>query len=153
MKERPSIVFLGADHAGFALKESVKRYLKNMGIKYYDFSPKFKEGDDYPDYAFKVAEKVVEFKDSRGILFCGTGAGMAIAANKVDGIRAAEAINPESIKLSREHNDSNVLSIGSWHEKPHVVIPLVSLWLSTPFTKELRHKRRLAKIAKYEKSR
>ncbi|MBS3090922.1 RpiB/LacA/LacB family sugar-phosphate isomerase [Candidatus Pacearchaeota archaeon] len=152
-REEISIVFLGADHAGFVLKSYVKKYLQNRKIKYLDFSSEFKEGDDYPDVAFKVAEKVARFKNSRGVLLCGTGTGMAIAANKVRGIRAVDASDVIGAKLSREHNNTNILTLGAWLEGQHKLREILSVWLNTSFSGEIRHKRRLAKIAKYENGR
>jgi len=105
------MIYLGADHAGFELKEKIKKFLNKKKINYEDLTPKFKEGDDYPEIAFKIGEKVSRDRGN-GILFCGSGNGMAIAANKVKGIRAVEAYDRISAKLSREDNDSNILVLG-----------------------------------------
>src|SRR3989344_9415461 len=108
---KKEVIYIGADHAGFKLKEKLKRYFDNWGIKYVDLGGKGEEGDDYPDYAFKVAERVARDKNSKGILICGTGTGMVIAANKIKGVRAAVAYDNYSAKMAREHNDANVLCL------------------------------------------
>lgn len=144
-------IYIGSDHAGFKLKEKIKKHLKKIGVSYEDLSPELIEGDDYPDSAFKVAEKVVKHKDSRGILVCGTGTGMCIAANKVKGARAGVIYDKYSAVMSRQHNDLNIACLRargffSWRS-----IRLLDFWLSTDFSYIERHKRRLAKISKYER--
>jgi ribose 5-phosphate isomerase B len=144
-------VYIGSDHAGFKVKQKIKEYLKMRGIAYEDISPELIEGDDYPDYAFKVAEKVSRSKDSRGILVCGTGSGMCIAANKIKGIRAATIYDKYSATMSRKDNNVNVACLRARRFFPRLDIRLIDLWLNTEFSHEERHKRRLAKIEKYEK--
>lgn len=144
-------VYIGSDHAGFKVKQKVKEYFKKRGISYEDLSPELIEGDDYPDYAFKVAEKVSKSKDSRGILVCGTGSGMCIAANKVKGIRAATIYDKYSAIMSRKDNNSNIACLRARRFFPRADIRLIDAWLNTEFSHEERHKRRLAKIEKYEK--
>lgn len=144
-------IYLGADHAGFKLKEKIKKFLKEKEISYIDLSPELIEGDDYPDAAFKVAEKVAKNKDSRGILVCGSGTGMCIAANKVKGIRAAIIYDKYSAIMSRQHNNVNIACLRArrlfaWQE-----IKLINLWLNTEFSHGERHIRRLSKISKYER--
>ena len=143
-------IFIGADHAGFDFKEKIKEELdKKYDVE--DLAPEFKEGDDYPDIAFKVAEKVSKDKKSKGILICGSGAGMVIAANKVKGIRAAEVFDKYSAEMSREHNDANIASFGERDVSFNKLKELLGIWLKTPFSKEERHARRIKKISNYEK--
>ena len=148
MKE---VIYIGADHAGFSLKEKIKNYLDKNNIEHEDLSGKGNKNDDYPDFAFKVAEKVSKNKNSRGILICGTGTGMVIAANKVKGIRAAVAYDNYSARASREHNNANILCLRgrNFHENKN--LQLVKIWLNAKFSKVKRHERRLRKITKYEK--
>jgi len=147
-------IFLGSDHAGFELKEKIKERLNQRKIKYKDLGPSVYDGrDDYPDYAFKVAKMVSKNQSGRGILVCGTGAGMAIAANKVKGIRAVEAYDAHSARMSRLHNDSNILTIGARNVLPSKAIKIVDAWVNTSFSEEERHKRRIEKIKKFENSR
>jgi ribose 5-phosphate isomerase B len=144
-------VYLGSDHAGFSVKEKIKKFLKKNEISYEDLSPELNEGDDYPDVAFELAEKVAKNKDSRGILVCGTGTGMCIAANKVKGIRATPIYDKYSAVMSRQHNNCNIACLRGRKFFSGRDVSLVNLWLSTEFSHGDRHKRRLAKIAKYEK--
>src|SRR6185295_6322192 len=106
-------IALGADHAGVALKDRLKRHLDERGISYTDFGTNTSESVDYPDYASTVAAEVANGTYDRGILVCGTGIGMAIAANKIAGVRAAPVVDQMSASLSREHNDVNVLALGA----------------------------------------
>jgi ribose 5-phosphate isomerase B len=147
-------IIIGADHGGFELKEKLKDYLNKNGIEYDDVgthggNPK----DDYPDYAFKVAERVVKIKNSKGILICGSGSGMCIAANKVKGIRAAMGYDIFSAKMAKLDNDANVLCLREKRFSTGKAKKIVKVWLSTEFTKETRHQRRIDKISKYEKKR
>ena len=151
MKE---IIYLGGDHAGFSIKENMKRFLEEKGIDYQDLGPyKYNEKDDYPDYAFKVGEKVAKNKNSRGILICGSGLGGSVAANKVKGIRAVSAYDEYSARMSRIDGDSNVLGLSGKHISFPKIKSIVSVWLSTKFSKAIRHKRRITKISKYENRR
>ena len=148
-------IFLAADHAGFELKEHVKKFLIGLG---YDVDDKgafrYDPEDDYPDFILKAAEKVSENKGSMGIIFGGSGQGEAIVANKVKGIRAAvyNSNNPEIARLSREHNDANIISIGARFVKNEDALKTVKLWLSSGFSSEPRHSRRIKKIGEIEKS-
>ena len=144
-------IFLGADHAGFELKEKVKtQFLKNFQVE--DMGAfLLDKNDDYPDYAFKVAKAVAREKNSKGILVCGTGEGMCIAANKVKGIRAVAPADLYSTKMSREHNDANVLCLRARKFTKEKTKKILQVWLNTKFVGEERHKRRLRKIEKYEK--
>src|SRR3989344_2014067 len=144
--EEISKVYIGADHAGFVVKEIIKRLLRNRNIDYEDLSAKHEEGDDYPDHAFAVAKKVAKDKNAKGILVCGTGAGMVIAANKVKGIRAVEAFDKLTAKLSREHNDANILTLGTWDLSHDKITDILTTWLNTKFSEDERHIRRLKKI-------
>ncbi len=138
-------IALGADHAGVALKANIKQLLDERGIPYEDFGTNTTESVDYPDYAAKVAHEVASGAFDRGILFCGSGLGMAIAANKIHGIRAVPVLDEESAKLGREHNDANVLSLGERLTAPDEARRIVNLFLDTPFAGG-RHERRVKKI-------
>lgn len=139
-------IALGADHAGVALKDRLKRQLDERGIPYTDFGTHTTESVDYPDYAATVAQAVAAGAYDRGILVCGTGIGMAIAANKVPGVRAAPVVDLMSAALSREHNDVNVLAIGARVTTPEVALRLLDVFLDTPFSGG-RHQRRIDKLA------
>ncbi len=143
-------VYLGSDHAGFRLKEKVKRWLDEKKIEYEDCGNlKLEPTDDYPDYAKKVSMAVVKNK-SKGLLFCGSAQGMAISANKVKGIRAGIPFNLKEAKLIREHNDANVICLSGWYGKLGVVKKMIKVFLNTPFSKEKRHIRRVRKIKRLE---
>ena len=145
------MLYLGADHAGFSFKERLKKVLDKHKIQYEDLGAKrLNKKDDYPDFAFKVAKKVAKEKNSKGILVCGTGIGMGIAANKVKGIRAAMAYDVYSAKMSRQHNNTNVLELRGRNFSPSKNEKIVLAWLKTSFEGG-RHKRRITKIANYEK--
>lgn len=139
-------IALGADHAGVALKDQVKQRLDELGIGYTDFGTTSTDSVDYPDFAVRVAHEVASGAYDRGILVCGTGIGMAIAANKVAGIRAAPVVDESSARLSRAHNDVNVLALGARVTSPEVADRIITLFLETPFDGG-RHQRRLDKIA------
>lgn len=142
-------IALGADHAGVALKEEIKALLDERGEEYTDFGTSTRDPVDYPDYAIKVAHEVASGAFDRGVLFCGSGIGMAIAANKVPGIRAAPVVDEVSTRLSREHNDANVLSLGERLTPPDEARRFVEVFLDTPFAGG-RHERRLAIITQLE---
>ena len=145
-------IFLGSDHAGFELKEYVKKYLLKSGMKVEDEGAhKLEPDDDYPDFIVPVAKKVAEDPDnSRGIIFGASGQGEAIAANKVKGTRAALYYggNMEIVKLSRTHNNANILSLGARFLTKNEAIEAVKSWLATGFSNEARHTRRINKISK-----
>ena len=145
-------VALGADHAGVHLKDAVRSLLQSRGVEVQDEGTDGDGSVDYPDYAAAVARAVAEGVADRGILVCGTGLGMAIAANKIDGVRAVPAIDLESARLSREHNDANVLALGARVTTPEIALQIVSTFLDTPFAGG-RHQRRLDKIAALETER
>ena len=140
-------IALGADHRGFALKEDLRRWLNEHGEEVTDFGTSTAESVDYPDYAFKVAGAVARRRADRGILVCSTGIGMSIAANKARGVRAALVDSVKLARLSREHNDSNVLCLGADHVSSAAARRIVGVWLRTEFAGG-RHARRLAKIAR-----
>jgi len=144
-------IAIAADHAGFALKEKLRQKLAEEGHEVVDFGPGTAESCDYPDYAQPVAREVAQGRSDRGILVCSTGIGMAMAANKVDGVRAAPAVSEDEVRLTREHNDANVLTIGAKYFDEAHAAGLVSIFLDTEFAGG-RHARRVAKIAQLEKS-
>lgn len=146
-------VFLATDHAGFELKEEIKKFLEKKDCLVEDCGAfSFNKEDDYPDFIAKAAKKVSSEKNSFGIIFGKSGEGEAIVANKVKGIRAGLGFNLESVRLLREHNNANVLSLGSAFVPPDKAKEMVILFLTTPFTNEERHIRRINKIKKIEQS-
>lgn len=138
-------VALGADHAGFQLKEALKRVLNDLGVEHEDFGATSALSVDYPDYAHAVAKRVADGAFDRGILVCGSGIGMSIAANKVTGIRAASIVDIESARLAREHNDLNVLTLGARFIPESRAREIVREFLQTPFQGG-RHATRVDKI-------
>jgi ribose 5-phosphate isomerase B len=138
-------IALGADHAGVALKDQLRQRLDERGIAYTDFGTTGPESVDYPDFATTVAREVASGAFDRGVLVCGTGIGMAIAANKVPGIRAAPIVDEQSAVLSREHNNANVLALGARITSPDQALRLLDLFLDTPFAGG-RHERRVDKL-------
>lgn len=145
------VIYLGSDHAGFKLKETIKSYLMQRGLVVKDLgNTKLEPRDDYPDYASKVA-KAVRKPSDRGILFCGSGAGICIAANKFKGIRAVVGYSVQAAKHSRVDNDSNILCLGGRELNVSRAKQIVDTWLREPFSKKARHIRRLKKIKRIEK--
>ena len=138
-------IFISSDHAGFKLKEAIKDYLRNKKVKFEDLGPKNDSNVDYPDYAHKVARKVKSNKNNVGILVCGSGTGMNIAANKHKNIRAAQCFNLKSTKLSRLHNDANIITLGSRLITKKNALRFISVFLNTKFDGG-RHLRRVKKI-------
>ena len=138
-------ICISSDHAGFKLKESIKDFLINKNISIIDLGPINEDSVDYPDYAKKVSNRVKSKKSDIGILVCGSGTGMAISANKIKGIRAAVCYNLKSTRLSRQHNDANIIAIGSRLTKKNTALQLVSVFLGTKFERG-RHLRRVKKI-------
>lgn len=142
-------VFLASDHAGYELKEALVPFLTERGFEVEDLGPlEYKADDDYPDYLLMLGRYVADAKGSMGIGIGGSGQGEAIAVNRVKGARAAVYYGgPEEIvKLSREHNDANVLSLGARFLTQEQAKNAVTLWLNTPFSQEERHIRRIAKL-------
>src|SRR3989338_2000765 len=146
-------IYLGADHAGFELKEKVKKWLKLKKVAFEDLGNLvYNRDDDYPDFAEKVGRRAVKER-AKGILFCGSAEGIAVAANKVRGVRAVAAWDAKIAQLSRKHNDANVLCLaGGGMLKPILGLSfqkaeeIISIWLKTQFSGEARHKRRIEKI-------
>ena len=142
-------VAIGSDHAGFELKENIRRFLAEMGIKTEDIGTNIKESVDYPDYAQKVSALVQEGKADFGILVCSTGTGMSMAANKMRGIRAAQAWTPDIARLSRQHNNANVLCLAGSFLERGTAQEIVKTFLNSSFDGG-RHKRRVSKIMELE---
>jgi len=143
-------IALGADHAGVALKTDVKSMLDELGVAYEDFGPTTDTSVDYPDFAAMVAHGVASRRFDCGILICGSGIGMAIAANKVPGIRAATVGDVEAARLCREHNDANVLTLGARVTPANAARAIVRVFLETAFAGG-RHQRRIDKITDLER--
>jgi ribose 5-phosphate isomerase B len=141
---------IGADHAGYELKEKIKQRLAQQGVQVVDEGTVSNESVDYPDFAKKVGEDVAGKRADLGLLVCGSGIGMAIAANKVPGVRAANASREVEAQLSREHNDANVLAIGARILDENQAWAIVDKFLHTPFAGG-RHQRRVDKIAEIER--
>jgi ribose 5-phosphate isomerase B len=144
-------IAIGSDHAGYRLKETIKSHLVDSGFAVEDLGADQDASVDYPDFAAAVGGRVVSGACERGILICGTGIGMAMAANKVGGVRAATAGDLESARLSREHNDANVLALGGRITPPDLALAIVRLFLETPFEGG-RHQRRVDKMMALEGS-
>lgn len=142
-------VAISCDHGGLLIKEEVKRVMEELKIDYIDLGCDCATAVDYPDYAIPVAEKVGNGEVDRGILICGTGIGMSIAANKVKGVRCALVHDLFSAKVTRLHNDSNVLAMGQRVIGPGLAYEIVKVWLQTEFEGD-RHLQRINKIKKYE---
>lgn len=143
-------IAIGSDHGGVQLKEGIKEVLAGKGVEPVDCGCFSEESCDYPDFAEKVARAVGSGEAERGILVCKTGIGMAIAANKVPGVRAANCRTVDDARLSRQHNDSNVLALGAGVVDPAKAEEIVDTWLETPFEGG-RHQRRVDKISGIEK--
>ena len=143
-------IAIGSDHAGFEDKEKIKRQLDELGVEYEDVGTDSTESVDYPIYAQKVAEKVANGEVEQGILVCGSGNGMQIAANKVRGVRAALAWNAETARLARQHNDANVLSVPARMISPEEVSKVIESYLDAEFEGG-RHARRVDEISELEK--
>ncbi|NQU67967.1 MAG: ribose 5-phosphate isomerase B [Candidatus Marinimicrobia bacterium] len=140
-------IAIGADHAGYSAKKEVICFLEGNGYSVTDVGAFSEESVDYPDIALKVADMVASHKDDRGILFCGTGIGVSITANKTPGIRAALCSSIVLAKLSRRHNDANILAIGARFHTVKEMISIIKVWLETPFDGG-RHTNRINKIEK-----
>ncbi|HHU31726.1 MAG: ribose 5-phosphate isomerase B [Zhaonellaceae bacterium] len=142
-------IAIGSDHGGFALKEKIIKFLEENNYHYKDFGTYDAASVDYPDYALQVAEAIAQGDYDRGILVCGTGIGIGIAANKVPGIRAALCNDTFSARASREHNDANILTIGERVVGPGLALDIVKVWLESEFSGG-RHSRRVEKIREIE---
>ncbi|MDD7403760.1 MAG: ribose 5-phosphate isomerase B [Butyribacter sp.] len=140
------MVALGSDHGGYALKQEVIKYLQENNIEYKDFGCYSEESCDYPVYAKKVANAIVSGECEKGILICGTGIGISIAANKVKGIRAALCHDTFSAQATREHNDANILAMGARVVGTGLALKIVDTFLNTAFSNDERHIRRIEQI-------
>ena len=146
-------VYLGSDHAGFELKEQLVEHVRALGHEAIDCGvPTYDPEDDYPAPCILAAHRVVADPGSLGVVIGGSGNGEQIAANKVDGIRAALAWNDDTARLARQHNDANVVSIGARQHPVEDAKRFVQLFLDTPFSAEARHQRRIDQLAEYERT-
>jgi ribose 5-phosphate isomerase B len=144
------MIYFAADHAGYDLKEHLKKFLQKKGHSVKDLGAhKLVKTDDYPDYAAKVAKAVQ--KGGKGILICGSAEGICIAANKFKGIRAVPVWSLQNAKLSREHNDANILCLSGWQMPKKKAEQITLTWLKTQFSGEERHVRRINKIKRLER--
>ena len=140
------MIALGSDHGGYGLKQEVIQYLKKQNLEYRDYGCDSEVSCDYPVYAKKVAEAIVSGECDKGILICGTGIGISIAANKVKGIRAALCHDTFSAQATREHNDANILAMGARVVGPGLAIKIVDTFLNTEFSNDERHIRRIKQM-------
>lgn len=146
------MIYLGADHGGFSFKEKIKEFLNELKIEYQDLGNlKNDPDDDFPDFAILVAKKVAETK-GKGILFCTSGLGMCIAANKIKGIRAVSITSKKSAQQSREHLDANILCLGEHVVSFRDAKKIIKVWLETDFFNKDKYIRRIEKIKKLEQS-
>ena len=140
------MIALGSDHGGYELKQEIISHLESKGIAYRDYGSFSPEPADYPEYAHIVSHVVVNGECEKGILICGTGIGISIAANKVKGIRAAVCTDCFTAEATRLHNDANILALGGRVVGPGLALKIVDTFLNTPFSGEERHSRRISKI-------
>ncbi len=140
------MIAIGSDHGGFALKQEIIAYLKDNNIEFKDFGCYDTNSVDYPEIAHKVAHSIVNGECEKGILICGTGIGISIAANKVPGIRCALCHDVFSAEATREHNDSNIIAMGGRVIGPSLAVKIVDTFLNTPFSNDERHIRRISQI-------
>ena len=144
-------IYIGSDHAGFHLKEKIRKWLDHKNVPYIDVGNKrLDPKDDYPDFAIALARKVVADK-SLGILVCGSAQGMCIAANKIKGARAVIPYSLKEARLSKEHNNANIICLSGWFMHMHKAKRMIEIFLTTPFSQESRHVRRLQKIRRLER--
>lgn len=142
-------IIIGSDHAGYGLKEDIKKFLLENQFNVIDVGTNNTESVDYPDFSENVANRVANDINAKGIVVCGSGVGASIAANKIKGTRAALCRDSFTAELSRKHNDSNILIFGSWFTTPELAAKITKVWLSTPFEGG-RHEKRIKKISKLE---
>ena len=145
-------IALGCDHGGYALKQEIIRYLEEKGMDYRDFGCPDTSSCDYPGYAIEAAKAVASGECEKGIVICTTGIGISIAANKVKGIRCALCSDTVSARLTREHNNSNMLALGAGIVGTHLALGIVDIFLHTEFSREEKHCRRVAQITAWEES-
>src|SRR2546430_1218566 len=147
-------VYLGSDHAGFELKAHLLKQLAAKGYEVIDVGPpEYDPDDDYPAYCLATGEHAVSDPGGLGVVIGGSGNGEQIAANRVEGVRAALAWTPEPARLARQHNDANVVAVGARQHSLDEATALVEAFLETPFSQDPRHARRIAQIAEYERDR
>ena len=144
-------ISLGCDHGGLELKNEIKAHLEARGFECRDFGTYTKDSCDYPDFARPAAEAVASGECERGILVCTTGIGVSITANKVNGVRCALLHDKMSARLTREHNDTNMMALGAGVVGPMLALEIVDTWLDTPFSGVERHQRRIDKVMAIEK--
>ena len=140
------MIAFGCDHGGYGLKQEVMAHLKEQGLECKDYGTFSEESCDYPDYAKAVAEAILKGECDRGILICGTGIGISIAANRYEGIRAANCTDCFMAEATRQHNDANILALGARVVGPGLALKIVDTFLNTEFSNGERHKRRIEKI-------
>lgn len=145
------MLYIASDHGGFNLKQSVKECLDAQEVEYTDLGVESRDSVDYPDYAAAVAEKIVQNPSTEGILICGTGIGMSIAANKFPGVRAALVHDEFTARMAREHNNANILVLGGRVLDPDLACKMVKIWISSAYEGG-RHQNRLDKIHALESS-
>lgn len=144
-------IAIACDHGALALKEAVKAHLTERGLECVDFGTFTKDSCDYPDFARPAAEAVASGACERGIVLCTTGIGVSITANKVHGIRCALLSDPWSAKMTRLHNDTNMMALGAGVVGENLAMEIVDVWLATEFSGEARHQRRIDKVMALEK--
>ena len=144
------MIAIASDHGGFDLKEAVRKHLEEKGITCKDFGTDSRASCDYPDFAGAAAKAVADGKCEKGIVICTTGIGVSIVANKVNGIRCGLCTNVTQARLTREHNDANMLALGAGITGQTAAMDIVDTFLSTEFSHGERHERRVRKIAEYE---
>ena len=145
------IIAFGCDHAAAQIRKDLTAFIESLGHQVTDHGCDSADSCDYPDYAYKVAESVSGMKADLGILVCGTGVGMSMAANKVPGVRAAVCYSNEVAKLVKEHNDSNILCLSARFAGLKDLKEWIKTWIETPFSNQERHARRVEKISQIEK--
>ena len=143
-------ISIGSDHGGYELKTAIVAHLENMGYSVVDVGTHSSDRCDYPDYAAAAARLVASGECDRGIVICTTGIGVSISANKIKGIRCALLCDVISARMTRSHNDTNMMALGAAMIQPELAIQLVDIWLSTPFSGEPRHQQRVDKIMALE---
>lgn len=142
------MIALGCDHGGYALKQEIMKHLEACGLEYKDYGTYSEASCDYPDYSKAVAEAILNKECDRGILICGTGIGISIAANRYEGIRAALCTDCFMAEATRQHNDANILALGARVLGVGSALKIVDTFLNTPFSNDERHMRRIEKIEK-----
>ena len=145
------MIAIGSDHGGYELRQEIMKHLEKRGLEYKDFGCDTPASTDYPIYGKKVAEAVASGECEKGILICGTGIGISMAANKVNGVRAAVCSEPTSARLTREHNNANILAIGARIVGDELAKDIVRTFLTTEYSNGERHERRLALLHEIEK--